>query len=280
MSSSNDMELPKGLAHFKERDISWLWQQMTNNRFGLPFEYSVQRTDKASIITQHLHQSGRFDYWVNTFINMHNNTIPAFEHFKWIDKNDYRLLIWLDKRVSDAFIQDPNNINMPVPLPQTYEKIISIIYISPQLSAAKTALLHSIQTDWSQKKTPNTITKWVNHKDEIQLTWCWSYLLKHGKGVNIDAPINNNECYIAILSSLDLMSHGHPAEKQLFIERMKKTWSQKKYRDSENAKKQVSFAMNETIRDKLNAIAQKHDEKLYETLERLIKAEYKSISTN
>ena len=78
------------------------------------------------------------------------------------------------------------------------------------------------------------------------------------------------------------MSYGHPAEKQLFQEKMKKTWSQKKYRDSGKAKKQHYMPLTKDTRDKLSALSEEWSMKPHEVVELLIQEanEQKTANTN
>ncbi len=269
-------ELPKELSHFKERDLKWLWQQMLNNGFILPTENTVAKSNKASFLANVLMSNATPHAWISQFSQMHQNTILPQEQLSWIDKKDVRFLIWLEWQINTLLLQPINQS----PQQERYSHIIFSIDIWQDLAANKLAFLSQKQIEWSNIKTPNSMTKWVIPKDGVQLEWCWNYLLKNYKAIAVQQPTNLHEFHVAILASLDNMSYGHIDSKRLFLDKMKKTWAQKKYRDSGKAKKQYSLPMDEYVREQLHAISKQKDERVHETLERLIKEEYKKTQQN
>jgi len=233
------------------------------------------------------------------------NALISMEYFNWLKDSDEKLLLWMMEKTpylpkmqaSSQYKKQqiiPPNINAYMALPPEIEmpvitflsnkdkrkQIILIIDMWDSHINDKKIFLNKMRIEWEQTQTPEPLIRWIDPKNKTQIEWVISYLNKKDIPIHIHTRISPKEGYKKILDAMDGMRNMHIAEKQIFIERMKRTWSQKKYRDSENAKRQVSFAMNDNIRSKLNVIAQKNDEKLYETLERLIKAEYKSISKN
>lgn len=57
------------------------------------------------------------------------------------------------------------------------------------------------------------------------------------------------------------MSHGHQAEKRLRLDKMQKTRSQKKYRDSDNARKQLYLPLNKQAIKDLQRLADHNQKK-------------------
>ncbi|MFY0639784.1 MAG: hypothetical protein JXR16_01980 [Bermanella sp.] len=279
MINSSKAELPKEFSHFKERELRWLWRQMLTRGFPLPLEHTVPNSDKASQIAMHLLNNANPEYWVNEFTRDHQNLVISADHFRWVDKKDDRLLIWLEKQIDLLFPISPGYVKAHIPNSTRYQELIFLIDTWNALSASKIMFLNNKQVEWSQIKTPPSITKWINPKNEIQLSWCWDYLLKNYKAIYIQQPTTSHEFYVAVLASLDQMSYEHPDTKRLFIEKMKKTWAQKKYRDSGKAKKQYSLPMDEYVREQLHAISKQNNEKIHETLERLIRDEYHKTRT-
>lgn len=199
---------------------------------------------------------------------------------RWIDKKDDRLLIWLERQVDALFLQIPGYLKPPTPQPDRYNQIIFSIDIWKELVVNKISFLHLKQAEWSRIKTPSTATQWINPKNESLLVWCWEYLSKNHKAIFVNTPTTNQEYFASILASLDTMSYEHPDTKKLFLERMKKTWSQKKYRDSGKAKKQYSLPMEEYVREQLQEVSKYNNEKVHETLERIIRREYSATPKN
>ncbi len=231
------------------------------------------------------------------------DSLISVDYFDWLKDSDEELLLWMmgktmhlpKMQASSQYKKQqiiPPTINVYMPLPPEIEipittflsnkdkrkAIILNIDIWDSHTNDKKIFLKNMRIEWERTQTPEPLIRWIDQKNKTQIEWVINYLNNKKIFIHIHTRINPKEGYKKILDAMDGMRNMHIAEKQIFIERMKRTWIQKKYRDSENAKKQVSFAMNETTRSKLNAIAKKHDEKLYETLERLIKAEHASMS--
>ena len=223
---------------------------------------------------------------VNRIVNDCRDNLVPEEYLKWIDKKNHRLLIWCLNNIHRPFpdefdtslklpkrqMQPPNRNNFRV---MPHEEIITMIDIWPVNSQMKINYLSEKNKEWANYKTPDKQIKWIKQDDEVQLVWAWEYLESHRKDFIRSKPANMTEYYIAILASLDEMSYRyHPAEKQIFIDQMKKTWSQKKYRDSGKAKKPYYLPLTIKTREKLDWLSENSGRKPTDILEQLIEESY------
>jgi len=223
---------------------------------------------------------------VNRIVNDCRDDLVPEEYLKWIDKKNHRLLTWCLNNIHRPFpdefdtslklpkrqMQPPNRNNFRV---MPHEEIITMIDIWPVNSQMKINYLSEKNKEWTDYKTPDKQIKWIKQDDEVQLVWAWEYLESHRKDFIRSKPANMTEYYIAILASLDEMSYRyHPAEKQIFIDQMKKTWSQKKYRDSGKAKKPYYLPLTIKTREKLDWLSENSGRKPTDILEQLIEESY------
>ncbi|MCL1062600.1 hypothetical protein MK852_10685 [Shewanella benthica] len=117
---------------------------------------------------------------------------------------------------------------------------------------------------------------WLSAANTIQTDWAWNYLLSEQMINDMLKPLNDVERYNAIVVTLDSWLR-HPAEKELFVLRMKKAWSQKKHRDGLVGKKAYNITMSNDVQGMLEELAERSDSKINKTLEKLIRREYKKV---
>lgn len=121
-------------------------------------------------------------------------------------------------------------------------------------------------------------TKWFRpdeFKQPDQASWAWEYLTRARKACHIAAPSNRREMTAAVLASLDLFWRASESDRTVFIDLMKRTWSQRKYRASDKAKKPYYLRLTKQSREKLAWLAAHHERKDTEILEDLIDGRYR-----
>lgn len=143
------------------------------------------------------------------------------------------------------------------------------------LMSEKLELLNSAQEQWARAKTPDREIKWLDSKNTAQINWAWDYLRDHSKTTKIREPLNSDERYICVLAGIDLLAGSHPAEKQLFMEKMKKAWAQQKYRSSGKAKKPYHLPLTVKANKQLDWLTKQTGKSRSTVLIRLIEEEYK-----
>ncbi|STY55012.1 MULTISPECIES: hypothetical protein [Vibrio] len=100
---------------------------------------------------------------------------------------------------------------------------------------------------------------WIDKKNTVQINWIIEYLKKS----NIELWfIKNNEDidykYYSCLSLLDLWQENYfipeIGSKDYFLEKMKRSWSQQKYRLSVKNKKSINLRVDKEIEKKINKL--------------------------
>lgn len=199
------------------------------------------------------------------------------EAFIWLrEKDDERAQIWMLNQ-TDERVNDRRPSGKPSPGLSRLEEIIFSIDLWDESLEKKIRFLRKQQEDWGAARTPDSDTKWLDPKNEEQLRWAWEYLRKQNRDIRLPAPTTLKDFYVAVLASLDDMSQGHPDTKKVFLDKMRKTWSQKKYRDSEDARKQVYLPLNPKAQEGMKWLAEQLNEKAHKVVERLIAEEVQRI---
>lgn len=269
---------PEELTKLKEREQKWLWCDIASKQKKedkLPpenlYDPILRLNDIATYFDKHrTSRLAKKEY----LQHIKNGLVPE-KSLEWIKKDDHRLQIWLLIRLNE--LQYPVKYIYDVPDTERKSEILLAFDISSTSLYQKEKDINYLKHRWSEAFTSNKETKWIEQGKIKQLTWCWEYLVKYQQQLTSLSPVNQEELYWATLSSFDFFKCDHPAEKALFISRMRKSWQQKKYRDSDKAKDQRSLAMSDQTKEQLDLIASHNEEKLHETLARIIKKEFKSI---
>lgn len=226
--------------------------------------------------------------------------------FEWLDERNCRLIyfVWFYLRLADENKLSVTGHENPLPLlgalynsqassidglynrvcgypnpTSTKERLRAIInffdhyFIDIQKRSEFLGYLKSYSHDLlSETKS----VSWILADNRSQIDWAWNYLLSEKMISDILKPINDIERYNTIVVTLDFWN-VHPAEKELFVLRMKKAWSQKKHRDGLVGKKPYNITMSNDIQGMLEKLAEHNDSKINKTLEKLIRKEHAKI---
>lgn len=273
-------KLPKELQHFKDREIRWLWWRIAREGHQIPAEGSLRPSDLIRNLTLYLMTAPNPPKLFEQVLQAQKDDLVSEESLAWIEKGDHRLLIWLFANPvvrltnpatpsgSSAFGLDDVS-----PEKRRSEFIFRLdMKISPL--AEKYDYLSNLRSNWLAAKTPDRLTKWLKQKNLAQIQWAWEYLQKHGKTAQMQSPVTDEERYSSVLAALDLLLGFHEAARELFIEKMKKTWSQKKYRDSGKAKKPYHLPLTVRANSQLDWLAKCVGNSRSDVLIRLIDEEY------
>jgi len=261
------IELPAQLKGFKEREQRWLWSHLQIKQIPLPNINQTLKSQRTSLLAQAIQSCRDSSATIRAILSDASNMLLPQVAFDWINKKDIRLIAWLFNQFR------ANNIPVPSLLPPLQDAWDELIYSFDNWNTNagyKSYFLQDLKARWSQIRTNDEQTRWLDKNNFNQCTWAWKYLYKNMKAYAALNPTTANELHIGVLASLDNMAYSHPAEKTLFINQMKKTWSQKKYRDSDKAKKQVSIPMTPNTKAKLESIATNQGVSIGEALKKII----------
>jgi len=260
-------ELPAELKGFKQRELRWLWSQLQRMGLNSVQESSISLSCRSSYLTHLIQATQNPKETIQTILSTKENMLVPQSTVEWINREDTRLLVWLFNQAQVHSL--PISYDFP-PIDEAFETLILAIdnWMTP--IEQKRQLLNTLRGQWSAVRTNDEQTKWLNRSDSDQCIWAWKYLSKNMLTHKALHPITINDRHVAILASLDNMSKMHPAEKTLFIHQMRKAWSQRKYRYSDKAKKQVSIPMNSNTKKKLESIANKQGVSIGDALQKII----------
>lgn len=263
---------------FKKREFNWLWcYLMFSKNIKLDEKY-LEANDLGYLIDIIKLQPNLIE--INNEIKNEYERMISHDHIKWINKNDGRLVTWL--YMSYSYRLEGLNPSAPyaiISMDSYYDNFIcrldrSMVYSPEQ----KKQLLVDIQRSWRESKTPLSKTKWIDPSNNEQLTWAWEYLTKFSKFQIVPQPANEQETYDAILASLDTMSfvtpEWRPADKQVFLDKIRKAWQQKKFRDADKVKNPYHLPLTKQAKKQLDWLAQFNNIRPYIMLETLITKEY------
>ena len=281
--SHTRQELPSELKGFKDREMRWLWRYLSANSWHLPNEADVPPSERGAVIASLIAGQPNQGELVRWILDSRKNMLVAEDHFAWLEKSDDRLLIWTLRQLEKYY--SPANPHLPI----VSFRPGSTVYVTPEtrrdeiilaMDMASSTVEHKIKymtelrAKWAQDRMPDSDTRWISAKNHDQLVWAWEYLTKAFKAMTLPQPVRDKDYYSCILASLDNMQVNHPAERKLFVEKMKKTWSQKKYRDSGKAKKPYYMPLSKDARSALEDLAKHHETTPHELVETLIHSTY------
>lgn len=268
----NDLLKNHGVT-FGEREI-----ECAINFFNLNIYFNTTSNSslryKDSILCSYIKNQIDQTTAINILISNVQNILVSEEHLEWIENNNHRLIIWLLNRLSKQynFIIITYGINN---LYKTFLYNLDAINISID---EKLLFLQICTSEWNFRKLSDYEVKWIQKTNSSQLEWAWLYLAKHNLQILYFNHISNdNEKYESILACLDNLSYSSPETKELILLKMKKTWSQKKFRDSGKAKKPYHLPLTQETQAQLEELAKLKNMNKSKVLEAIILKEFNEL---
>lgn len=117
--------------------------------------------------------------------------------------------------------------------------------------------LNNLRSKWDQVQDNNKLAKWLDQSNSLQINWTWIYIAARLNSVMgpIKYPKSKDEKYFFSLIALDNHKFDHEAEKSIFIDRLKRSWSQQKFRASGRTKMPYYIPLSTATRKKLSKIS-------------------------
>lgn len=232
-------------------------------------------------------QKQKFD----EIIRVITNGVVEDKYFEWL-KDDERARLWFWKFFSDNFtIRNDTKISLnylidkklfdnivlnmdllyesseymdtPYPLHE-YSKIGDKI-IKLYKNEKEHFMIYSANI-FIKNRTDDKYFKWIDKKDNDQLIWACSYLKNNGCLLDLDFFVANSSAKkmvqiqasidaVGILKSKDTLLEIS-AEKSLFIDKMRRAWSQKKFRDNGKVKNKYHLPLTKVAKRRLDNMAE------------------------
>ncbi len=153
----------------------------------------------------------------------------------------------------------------------------------------KIKFLNQAKSIYTQRITPHSDTKWINKNDEDQIYWAVEYLKSHS--ALITPPLflasSIDDIYNQICASLDSIDSSLPfsaqpyqvsTNKYLFISRMRKAWSQKKFRDRKDVDAAQDLLLPRATKKQLKELSEAYGANTVDVLCSIIDSAYKDTT--
>jgi len=178
----------------------------------------------------------------------------------------------------------PNNIQRVVRVNEITNRNISVFLIICCINRLqidkvnKLQILENIKQASSYAIDNQEITHWLKKDEKQKIPWMYDYL----RGTRSDyiplVPRGSIGVRDDIISFFDVTRTFNEDSSKLIALTMKKSWSQRKYRDKNKDKKQYSINMSQDIGDILDKLSLARNENKNAIVEALIRAEYEKIA--
>lgn len=171
-----------------------------------------------------------------------------------------RLLSLLNKELQR--LHSKLNLEITIPL-QSYgitprELIVAQIDLSPINAVAINKFLDEFKIKWHTMLRNHEIYKWFrtdSYYEKIQYFSEWLSKQSQTANQHITPDDFNDQEFIEIVCERSL---DHPADIRLFVEKFKRAWSSKTYREKLAGRKQCNIALSTDALSILNHLSKKH----------------------
>jgi len=282
----NNPNFPTELNDFEERDINWLFMFLTGDP---PDE---KQEDLIEIIIDRL-RSRKIEVLEKTYdldyVSIRElRSTNVISDIAWIQKDDHRLLIWLltviraTKHPRRNFLLK-NRIEIGnISTENRYQRVVECIdaVFFDGHPSEKKDWLADLKVLWGKARTLDSDTKWLDANNIEQLKWAWQYLEDTPYRAKLEVLITPEEYYHAVLASLDCMYTSESdtrAERDLFLIKFRKAWSQKKFRADGKTKKPYHLPLTAKAKESLEKLAAIKNCNENDVLEDLINREYVAV---
>tara|TARA_R110002020_G_C16204455_1_gene766517 strand:+ start:321 stop:1247 length:927 start_codon:yes stop_codon:yes gene_type:complete len=262
----NKKYFDENIRCLSEREVAWLQLYLADKISKVSFLSTRSNNLHEELITQLAKLENFKEVTYEACMKMSHVLLPN-KHFQLIEEN-LRAQVFTLKILINEYDYD-------IEIVDTKDIIKSIYYYFDRQENRSTVenkifLIKNIISIYKEVISNENYTKWLsNHGQEI-LFWVFNYLNRR----NIMANVNNNidsdeELKATILASLDLIdypsytkikntnySYSTSANKEIIIDKMKRGWSQQKYRNAGKTKKPYHLPLTKKTKSRLEKMAQ------------------------
>lgn len=265
MAVNRGDKLAKALGGIEtdKRFTNWLWLYLKNlipsSNLG-DFGSFFTRDRMAEAITSHNGIRQKIESERGLYL------VPK-ESLNWIT-NDKRQCHWVTRKVAER--NGPLHITGTTSL--TYRDLaIATIDIWSIPFAEKLSAVIAIASEWNAQEKADKIFEWFYGQDErAKLELAWKMASNSHQLLTIHQTPWHETADMIVAMDTWLPSF---ADKKLFIDSIKKRWSQNKHRAKTTGKKQCNFILSEKAIDRLQKLADRHELKRAHILEILLQME-------
>ena len=242
------------------RDL-WLWFWLTGHGANLG-SYAESRMGMRDKMAHYLNQNA----WLTPRArDDKNKQLLPERQLDWLNEGS-RQIEWIYQKFTQYAGYNWNNTPQDV---FGKDRLILIIDLWQVDTTQKKLTLDSLKIQWNAHKSGDKTYKWFKDDDKKSaLAWDWlnkntSFTVLHSK------PFETYEDLLIFFDSANLTTE----QKTLYIDRIKKRWSQQKYRESLIGKAQYNFVLSDKAVANLDKLASFHEISRAKILEILLEME-------
>ncbi|MCG8391966.1 MAG: hypothetical protein MI745_02695 [Pseudomonadales bacterium] len=196
---------------------------------------------------------------------------------EWIEENDQRILIHSLLCLREQISYNPNLTDHPCsialnnpPYETRYENIILALDCWQVPLQEKRDTIAKIKQRYTQNIAPQKWINWLKPDQDQQIAYAMQYVTSQNLSLPLPSPGNTKEAYDYLVGLFDDIFQRSPETLELTLMKMRKGWSQQKYRQSSKAKKQVYFSLGRNAREQLDRLVLREEKSKSDIIEALI----------
>ncbi|MGR5151292.1 hypothetical protein [Photobacterium swingsii] len=284
-----------------EREANFYAKQLQLFELDIYDDFLKETLDNKNIILSKTIKHDKLSSGISNIVKKlktlyEQSKIDNYDWF-WLDSNQTRAINWkwgylqLNKQVrinsryrKNDIDLDKLNIAALKSSSHTPEERYNQIIRSFEENSTSLQTLEEIENEllfkWHKVKDHNEFVSFLDINNDIQCKWVIEHLNKQRavsrKLKSLFKPTFDKDNYWCAIAIFDLIDDIR--DKELLLIKMRKAWTQKKYRSKENSKKAQTISMSPDTKRKLDEIVAQTDGKICDTIERLINEEYKQLN--
>ena len=244
----------------ERRDI-WLWARLNEMGYGLGSLYQSDNNIRDKIANC----LKSTPYLIQSLENEITNRLLPEADFKWINEGR-RQINWVASKISEE--SKILSSNIPFSL-HNMDRLFFIMDIWATDLTHKKITLNHIQEKWRLQKKQDKPFEWFkDDSQKVKLAWEWLQ-----KNIYLASFQNQfSEDYDDLLIFFD-NSNITPEQKELYLGKIKRSWSQKKYRESLEGKEQCNLTLSTKAIETLKKLASRYEISKHRVIEILLEME-------
>lgn len=250
----------KNIRSLSERQVRWLQEYLASKK-SVSFS-NIGATDRHQALINALAHHENFRELVNeSYSKMSHSLIPEV-HFKWVS-DSLRAQIFALHILSSEYRYnfDQNSHDLMNELYYFFDDKNNTSHIDNKM-----ILLNNIKKRWYVVFEKDNYSKWLAETNEEQIEWTRDYLRKDGRYNYLGRNTSlHEEIRSHILAALDIVDYPindkeienyvQSDRKERIIDKMKRAWSQQKYRSAGKTKKAYHLPLTKKTKAKLEKMA-------------------------
>lgn len=262
---------------FTDREINWFWN-FNNLYLHNPYFQSGSILEKRKIIHSLFNNGHDGKYFLKRALIEKESYLINENDLSWIKRTSIPFQIF-----AINIIVKMNNLNI-LNNTQINDRnyLIELIDSIKLTKDLKINQINQIKSLWSNYESKQKDIKWIDEYNIAQVNWAWDYLKKSNNLAFLpNPPMETLYRYFYVIASLDLMGFTKNLDaKELFLNKMKKTWAQKKYRDSDKIKKPHHLPLTKNRHEQLKNLAEYFNKSIPDVLDFVIEKVYTECMTD